>query len=169
MQGDHWRKNIPTTQQLVRRRRQRRVYKKKNRALEGRPQARAVVESITVDKPKKPNSSNKKVATVIIQRTGERKRIYIPGEGHNLQQHSIILIRGGFVRDLPGVRYKAVRGTLDLLPPQTVNCEVGAVRQQARSKYGQNKAGALERAAMDPGIKNPGAHGRKAEEPKKKK
>jgi small subunit ribosomal protein S12 len=140
---------MPTVQQLVRRRRQRRVYKKKNRALEGRPQARAVVESITVDKPKKPNSSNKKVATVIIQRTGAHKRVYIPGEGHNLQQHSIVLIRGGFVRDLPGVRYKVIRNArgTDLQPPNCVNQESGAKRQQARSKYGQKKADAKEVAA----------------------
>lgn len=132
---------MPTLNQLARNKRKKRIYKKKNRALEGNPFARAVVRSITVDKPKKPNSSNKKVAVVLLQRTGVLKRVYIPGEGHGLQEHSIVLIRGGSIRDLPGVRYKVVRGAkgYDCQPPCTVNGESGALRQQARSKYGQKK------------------------------
>ena len=144
---------MPTLNQLVRKRRRPQHGKKKNKALEGRPQARGVVESITVAKPKKPNSSNKFIAKVILTRTRKHVTCYEPGEGHGLQQHSIVLVEGGPIQDLVGVRYRIIRhakGT-DSRPPYEVNSTAGAVRQQARSKYGQGQKEADQLKGLDPG------------------
>ena len=148
---------MPTINQLVRHRRVRQFGKKKNRALGGRPQMRAVVEHITVIKPKKPNSSNKFIAKVVVQRTGRHLTVYEPGEGHHLQQHSIVLLEGGPIQDLVGCRYRIIRGAkgYDSRPPFEVNQTSGACRQQARSKYGQKRHEALTKKGMDPGIHNP--------------
>jgi small subunit ribosomal protein S12 len=145
---------VPTLNQLVRNRRKKRNYKKTNRALEGRPQMRGVVKSTTIIKPKKPNSSSKFIAKVLLK-SGKTITVYEPGEGHALQEHSIVLVRGGPVQDLVGCRYKIVRGAkgYDSVPPFSVNGVNGAVRQQARSKYGQGQAHALTKKGMDPGIK----------------
>lgn len=163
---------MPTIQQLIRHRRKKQYSKKKNRALDGRPQARGVVESITVIKPKKPNSSNKFVAKVLLQRIQRRVTVYEPGEGHGLQQHSIVLVEGGPIQDLVGCRYRICRGAkgYDSKPPFEVNATPGAVRQQARSKYGQNKSEAHAKNGMDPGQEARSARRTsQAEAPKRKK
>ncbi|MCL2701805.1 MAG: 30S ribosomal protein S12 [Phycisphaerae bacterium] len=118
---------MPTINQLVRRPRVVQKTKKKNTALEGHPQQRGVCLLVKTMTPKKPNSALRKVARV---RLSNKKEVtaYIPGIDHNLQEHSIVLVRGGRVRDLPGVRYHIVRGTLDSLGV--------ANRKQGRSKYG---------------------------------
>jgi len=123
---------MPTIQQLVRKGRQ--VPKKKNKspALKGSPQRRGVCTRVYTATPKKPNSALRKVARVRLT-SGMEVTAYIPGVGHNLQEHSIVLVRGGRVRDLPGVRYKIVRGTLDTAGVKD--------RKQSRSRYGAKKSG----------------------------
>lgn len=126
---------MPTIQQLVRKGRQKVVKKSKSIALESCPQRRGVCVRVYTTTPKKPNSALRKVARVRLS-NGREVNAYIPGEGHNLQEHSIVLVRGGRVKDLPGVRYHIVRGALDTAG---VNG-----RNQRRSKYGTKrpKAGA---------------------------
>ena len=126
---------MPTINQLVRKGRQAVKYKTASPALQGSPQRRGVCTRVYTQTPKKPNSALRKVARVRLTNTIE-VTTYIPGVGHNLQEHSIVLIRGGRVKDLPGVRYHVIRGTLD-------SVGVGD-RKQGRSKYGAKrpKAGA---------------------------
>ena len=121
---------MPTIQQLVRKGRDARSSASKTPALKGSPQRRGVCTRVYTQTPKKPNSALRKIARVKLS-TGVEVTAYIPGEGHNLQEHSIVLVRGGRVKDLPGVRYKIVRGSLDT---QGVKG-----RQQARSRYGAKK------------------------------
>ncbi|MBL7900389.1 MAG: 30S ribosomal protein S12 [Bacteroidia bacterium] len=126
---------MPTIQQLVRKGRFKSPNKSKSAALDSCPQRRGVCTKVYTTTPKKPNSAMRKVAKVRL--TNKQEVIaYIPGEGHNLQEHSIVLVRGGRVKDLPGVRYHIVRGSLD-----TAGVEG---RKQQRSKYGAKrpKAGA---------------------------
>ena len=118
---------MPTINQLIRRPRRVQVAKKKNVALGSCPQKRGVCLLVKTVTPKKPNSALRKVARVRLS-NGKEVTAYIPGVDHNLQEHSIVLVRGGRVRDLPGVRYHIVRGTLDSLGV--------ANRKQSRSKYG---------------------------------
>lgn len=121
---------MPTTQQLVRSPRTKKRKRSKSPALQGCPQRRGVCVQVKTKTPKKPNSALRKVAWV---RLSNRFEViaYIPGEGHNLQEHSIVLVRGGRVKDLPGVRYHVVRGALD--------CAAVKDRKQSRSKYGAKK------------------------------
>lgn len=121
---------MPTINQLIRRGRRKVVKKKKNVALEGCPQKRGVCLQVKTMTPRKPNSALRKVARVRLS-NGKEITAYIPGEGHNLQEHSIVLVRGGRVRDLPGVRYHVIRGVLDTLGVDG--------RNQGRSKYGCKK------------------------------
>ena len=121
---------MPTIQQLVRKGRTVIQEKSKSRALDSCPQRRGVCVRVYTTTPKKPNSAMRKVARVRLTNSKE-VNAYIPGEGHNLQEHAVVLIRGGRVPDLPGVRYHVVRGTLDL---QGV-----ANRKRGRSKYGAKK------------------------------
>ena len=121
---------MPTFNQLVRSGRTRPRYKTASPALQGCPQKRGVCTRVYTQTPKKPNSALRKVARVRLT-NGYEVTAYIPGEGHNLQEHSIVLIRGGRVKDLPGVRYHIIRGTLDA-------SGVGD-RNQGRSKYGTKK------------------------------
>ena len=121
---------MPTINQLIRQGRERAVFKSKAPLLENCPQKRGVCLNVTTTSPKKPNSALRKIARV--RRTnGMEGTCYIPGESHNLQEHSVVLIRGGRVRDLPGVRYHIIRGTLDAAGV--------AKRRQARSKYGTKR------------------------------
>ena len=121
---------MPTINQLVRKGREK-VQKKTNTpALQSCPQKRGVCIRVYTTTPKKPNSALRKVARVRLT-NGIEVTSYIPGEGHNLQEHSVVLIRGGRVKDLPGVRYHVVRGTLDAVGVQD--------RRQARSKYGTKR------------------------------
>jgi small subunit ribosomal protein S12 len=131
---------MPTINQLVRKGRQTVTKKSKSPAMRGNPQKRGVCTRVYTTTPKKPNSALRKVARVRLT-NGFEVTAYIPGEGHNLQEHSIVLIRGGRVKDLPGVRYHIVRGTLDA---SGVND-----RRQRRSKYGAKrpKAGGKAGAA----------------------
>ena len=121
---------MPTVNQLIRKPRKRVVEKSKVPALEASPQKRGVCTRVYATTPKKPNSAMRKVARVRLT-NGKEVNAYIPGEGHNLQEHSIVLVRGGRVKDLPGVRYHIVRGALD-----TAGVEG---RLQRRSKYGGKK------------------------------
>tara|TARA_B100001029_G_C14819171_1_gene316681 strand:- start:63 stop:440 length:378 start_codon:yes stop_codon:yes gene_type:complete len=121
---------MPTIQQLVRKGRKSSVKKSKSLALSSCPQRRGVCTRVYTTTPKKPNSAMRKVARVRLA-NGFEVNAYIPGEGHNLQEHSIVLVRGGRVKDLPGVRYHIVRGALD-----TAGVEG---RNQRRSKYGTKK------------------------------
>ncbi|MHC4981811.1 MAG: 30S ribosomal protein S12 [Planctomycetota bacterium] len=121
---------MPTINQLTRKRRVKQKAKKKNVALERCPQKRGVCLLVKTVTPKKPNSALRKVARVRLS-NGKEVTAYIPGIDHNLQEHSIVLVRGGRVRDLPGVRYHIVRGTLDSLGVDA--------RKQSRSKYGQKR------------------------------
>lgn len=121
---------MPTINQLVRKGRQTLVVKAKTPALKQSPQKRGVCTRVYTATPKKPNSALRKVARVRLT-NGIEVSAYIPGEGHNLQEHSVVLIRGGRVKDLPGVRYHIIRGALD-----TVGV---SGRQQSRSKYGAKK------------------------------
>lgn len=121
---------MPTIQQLVRKGRQDKTAVTKTAALKGGPQRRGVCTRVYTTTPKKPNSALRKVARVRLS-SGIEVSAYIPGEGHNLQEHSMVLVRGGRVKDLPGVRYKIVRGALDT---QGVKG-----RKQARSRYGAKK------------------------------
>ena len=118
---------LPTIQQLVRKGRQDKVAKNKTPALKGSPQRRGVCTRVYTTTPKKPNSALRKVARVRLTSHVE-VTAYIPGVGHNLQEHSIVLVRGGRVKDLPGVRYKIIRGSLDTQGVRN--------RKQARSRYG---------------------------------
>ena len=118
---------MPTIQQLVRKGRRDKIAKVKTAALKGSPQRRGVCTRVYTTTPKKPNSALRKVARVRLT-NGMEVGAYIPGEGHNLQEHSVVLIRGGRVKDLPGVRYKVVRGTLDAAGVSD--------RKKARSQYG---------------------------------
>jgi len=121
---------MPTTNQLVRKGRKRATKKSKSRALVSSPQKRGVCLSVKTQTPKKPNSALRKVARVRLT-TGYEISAYIGGEGHNLQEHSVVLVRGGRVKDLPGVRYHVVRGALDSLGVDG--------RKRGRSKYGVKK------------------------------
>ena len=121
---------MPTINQLVRKGRQPKVYKSKARALHSCPQRRGVCLQVTTRTPKKPNSALRKVARVRLS-NGEEVTAYIGGEGHNLQEHSIVLVEGGRVPDLPGVGYHVVRGALDSLGVKD--------RKQGRSKDGAKK------------------------------
>ena len=121
---------MPTISQLVRKGRKRILTKTKSPALQSCPQKRGVCVRVFTQTPKKPNSALRKVARVRLT-NGIEVTSYIPGEGHNLQEHSLVLIRGGRVKDLPGVRYHVVRGTLD-----TVGV---SERRQSRSKYGAKR------------------------------
>ena len=121
---------MTTINQLVRKSRKRKVVKNNVPALEGKPQKRGVCTRVYTTTPKKPNSALRKVARVRLT-NGYEVTSYIGGEGHNLQEHSVVLIRGGRVKDLPGVRYHTVRGTLD-------TSGVGE-RRQGRSKYGAKR------------------------------
>ncbi len=121
---------MPTINQLVRKGRVRILSKKKAPALDACPQKRGVCTRVYTSTPKKPNSALRKVARVRLINSME-VTAYIPGEGHNLQEHSIVLIRGGRVKDLPGVRYHIIRGTLDTSGVED--------RKKGRSKYGAKK------------------------------
>ena len=121
---------MPTIQQLVRNGRVRLEDKSKSPALAACPQRRGVCTRVYTTTPKKPNSAMRKVARVRLT-NGKEVNAYIPGEGHNLQEHSIVLVRGGRVRDLPGVRYHIIRGCYDCAPV--------ANRKQARSHYGAKR------------------------------
>ena len=121
---------MPTIQQLVRKGRQDKPTKGKTPALKGAPQRRGVCTRVYTNTPKKPNSALRKVAKVRLT-NGYEVISYIGGEGHNLQEHSVVLIRGGRVKDLPGVRYHMVRGSLDTAGVKD--------RKQARSKYGAKR------------------------------
>jgi small subunit ribosomal protein S12 len=123
---------MPTIQQLVRQGREAPKSKTKSPALRGSPQRRGVCTRVYTMTPRKPNSALRKVARVRLT-TGVEITAYIPGEGHNLQEHSIVLVRGGSTKDLAGVRYKIVRGTLDTAGVRE--------RKQARSRYGSKKVG----------------------------
>jgi small subunit ribosomal protein S12 len=123
---------MPTIQQLVRDGRKSKAKKNKTLALKGSPQRRGVCTRVYTTTPKKPNSALRKVCRVKLS-SGIEVTAYIPGEGHNLQEHSIVLVRGGRVKDLPGVRYKVIRGSLDAAPVRD--------RKQARSRYGVKKEG----------------------------
>ncbi len=121
---------MPTIAQLVKMGREKVVGKTKSPALRGCPQKRGVCTRVYTTTPKKPNSALRKVARVRLT-NGIEVTAYIPGEGHNLQEHSVVLIRGGRVKDLPGVRYHVIRGTLD--------AQGVAGRNQGRSKYGTKR------------------------------
>ncbi len=121
---------MPTINQLIKRGRRTADEKSKAPILDECPQRRGVCLSVTTTSPKKPNSAMRKIARVRLTNKQEGT-IYIPGEGHNLQEHSSVLVRGGRVRDLPGVRYHIIRGTLDTAGV--------AKRKQARSKYGAKR------------------------------
>jgi small subunit ribosomal protein S12 len=121
---------LPTINQLVRKGRKKAVEKTKTPALKGNPQKRGVCTRVYTTTPKKPNSALRKVARVRLVNQMEITA-YIPGIGHNLQEHSIVLVRGGRVKDLPGVRYKVIRAALD--------CAGVSKRNQARSRYGVKK------------------------------
>ncbi len=121
---------MTTINQLVRKPRKRKVDKNRVPALEGKPQKRGVCTRVYTTTPKKPNSALRKVARVRLT-NGYEVTSYIGGEGHNLQEHSVVLIRGGRVKDLPGVRYHIIRGTLD--------CSGVNDRKHSRSKYGTKK------------------------------
>ena len=121
---------MPTINQLVRKGRQTLAKKSKSPAMRNNPQKRGVCTRVYTTTPKKPNSALRKVARVRLT-NGMEVGVYIPGEGHNLQEHSIVLVRGGRVKDLPGVRYKIIRGSLDTQGVKN--------RKQARSRYGAKK------------------------------
>ncbi|XVC35147.1 MAG: 30S ribosomal protein S12 [Candidatus Karelsulcia muelleri] len=121
---------MPTIQQLIKKGREKITKKSKSLALNRCPQRRGVCTRVYTTTPKKPNSAMRKVARVKLT-NGKEVNAYIPGEGHNLQEHSLVLIRGGRVKDLPGVRYHIIRGALDTAGVQD--------RKKARSKYGTKK------------------------------
>lgn len=122
---------MPTINQLIRKGRKKKIKRNKSPALAKCPQRRGVCLQVKTKTPKKPNSALRKVAWIRLS-NGEEVIAYIPGEGHNLQEHSMVLVRGGRVKDLPGVRYHIIRGALDCGPVQN--------RKQSRSKYGAKKA-----------------------------
>ncbi|MDI6604416.1 30S ribosomal protein S12 [Aceticella autotrophica] len=121
---------MPTINQLIKQGRQVVKYKSTSPALKGNPQKRGVCTVVKTTTPKKPNSALRKIARVRLT-NGSEVTAYIPGIGHNLQEHSVVLVRGGRVKDLPGVRYKIIRGSLDAAGV--------ANRKQARSQYGAKK------------------------------
>jgi small subunit ribosomal protein S12 len=121
---------VPTISQLVRKGRDKVLTKTKSPALQDSPQKRGVCVRVFTQTPKKPNSALRKVARVRLT-NGREVNAYIPGEGHNLQEHSVVLVRGGRVKDLPGVRYHIVRGTLDTTGVTD--------RHRSRSKYGAKR------------------------------
>jgi small subunit ribosomal protein S12 len=121
---------MPTTNQLVRFGRKKQVWKSKSPVLDKCPQKRGVCLQVKTMTPKKPNSALRKIARVRLS-NGKEVTVYIPGEGHNLQEHSIVLVRGGRVRDLPGVRYHILRGCLDASGVED--------RKRSRSKYGAKR------------------------------
>lgn len=123
-------KILPTINQLIRHGRVHKIKRKKSPALKSCPQKRGVCLQVKTKTPKKPNSALRKVAWVRLS-NGQEVIAYIPGEGHNLQEHSIVLVRGGRVKDLPGVRYHIVRGSLD--------CAAVKDRKKSRSRYGAKK------------------------------
>ena len=123
---------MPTINQLVRKGRQMSKTKTKTPALKGSPQRRGVCTQVKTTTPKKPNSALRKIARVRLT-SGSEITAYIPGIGHNLQEHSIVLVRGGRVKDVPGIRYKIIRGTLDTAGVRG--------RKQGRSRYGAKKGG----------------------------
>ena len=129
---------MPTIQQLVRKGRKKLTFKSKSPALDSSPQRRGVCTRVYTTTPKKPNSALRKVARVRLT-NGKEVNAYIPGEGHNLQEHSIVMIRGGRVKDLPGVRYHIVRGRYDATGVEG--------RNRGRSRYGTKrpKAGAAKK------------------------
>jgi len=129
---------MPTINQLIRKGRGQKPWKTKSPALMSCPQRRGVCTRVYTTTPKKPNSALRKVCRVRLT-NGYEVTSYIPGVGHNLQEHSIVLIRGGRVKDLPGVRYHTVRGTLD--------CQGVAGRKQGRSRYGAKKSSGAAAAA----------------------
>ena len=137
---------MPTIAQLVRKGRQKLTDKSKSPALDSCPQRRGACTRVYTTTPKKPNSAMRKVARVRLT-NGKEVNAYIPGEGHNLQEHSIVMIRGGRVKDLPGVRYHIIRGALDTSGVDG--------RNQSRSKYGTKrpKKGAAVKAGAKPGAK----------------
>lgn len=141
---------MPTIQQLVRIGRQKPEWKSKSPALDSCPQKRGVCTKVYTTTPKKPNSALRKVAKVRLS-NGVEVIAYIPGEGHNLQEHSIVLVRGGRVKDLPGVRYHIVRGSLDTAG---VNG-----RKQGRSKYGAKRPKPDAKGAAPAGKGAPAAKG----------
>lgn len=128
--NNNYRTELPTINQLIRKGRKDKEYKSKSPVMDACPQKRGVCTRVYTTTPKKPNSALRKVARVRLSNQIEVSA-YIPGEGHNLQEHSIVLIRGGRVKDLPGVRYHIVRGALD-----TAGVDK---RKKARSKYGVKK------------------------------
>ena len=121
---------MPTISQLVKQGRKQVAEKSKTPIMNENPQKRGVCLSVTTTSPKKPNSALRKICRVKLS-NGQEGTVYIPGEGHNLQEHSVVLIRGGRVKDLPGVRYHIIRGVLDTAGVQN--------RKQARSKYGAKR------------------------------
>lgn len=143
---------MPTINQLVRKGRQKVASKSKSPALSGCPQRRGVCVQVMTRTPKKPNSALRKVAKVRLT-NGQEVIAYIPGEGHNLQEHSIVLVRGGRVKDLPGVRYHIIRGTLDCLGVDG--------RKRGRSKYGTKRPKPGQEAAAKGGKGAAPAKGKK--------
>jgi small subunit ribosomal protein S12 len=131
---------MPTIQQLIRKGRTKLEVKSKSPALDSCPQRRGVCLRVYTTTPKKPNSAMRKVARVRLTH-GKEVNAYIPGEGHNLQEHSIVLVRGGRVKDLPGVRYHIVRGALDTSGVED--------RRQQRSKYGAKRPKKTAAGAKD--------------------
>jgi small subunit ribosomal protein S12 len=121
---------MPTINQLVRKRRSKKRKQSKAPVLDRCPQKQGVCLQVRTMTPKKPNSALRKITRVRLS-NGKETTVYIPGEGHNLQEHSIVLVRGGRIRDLPGVRYQVIRGTLDTLGVDG--------RRQSRSRYGVKK------------------------------
>ena len=132
---------MPTINQLVRKNRKMQTYKSKSPVLDKCSQKRGVCLLVRTMPPKKPNSALRKITRVRLS-NGKEVTVYIPGEGHSLQEHSIVLVRGGRVRDLPGVRYQVIRGTLDASGVDG--------RRQARSRYGAKK---VQKAAAAKGGK----------------
>ncbi|HOJ88541.1 MAG TPA: 30S ribosomal protein S12 [Pseudothermotoga sp.] len=122
---------MPTINQLIRLGRGQKIEKSKAPALQSNPQKRGVCVRVTTMTPKKPNSALRKIARVRLS-NGTEVTAYIPGIGHNLQEHSVVLVRGGRVKDLPGIRYKIIRGTLDTAGVEN--------RKQSRSKYGAKRS-----------------------------
>ncbi len=122
---------MPTISQLIRKPRQNTAKRKKARALDANPQKRGVCTRVYTTTPRKPNSALRKVAKVRLV-NGREVIAYIPGEGHNLQEHSVVLLRGGGAHDLPGVSYSVIRGALDTQPVKN--------RKQSRSHYGAKRA-----------------------------
>ena len=130
-QNGFWKYPMPTINQLIRKRRKKKRSKSKAPVLERCPQKQGVCLQVRTMTPKKPNSALRKITRVRLS-NGKEVTVYIPGEGHNLQEHSIVLVRGGRVRDLPGVRYQVIRGARDTLGVDG--------RKQSRSRYGVKRS-----------------------------